>query len=132
MAGINIDKLAVEVMGELDLYLGNTVETVSRAVEETAEETVEELNRTSPKGATGEYAKSWDHKRDPGIKGKYRLSRVVYANKPDYRLTHLLENDHAKVNGGRVKGKPHIRKAEENAETRLMAKLARNLRDGGG
>lgn len=133
MARINIDQLANEVMREMDIYLSNTVADVENAVLETAEETVEELKRTSPVGATGDYAKSWKHKKDTSIRGKWWCSRVVYSKKPDYRLTHLLEFGHARVNGGeRVPGQPHIRKAEENAITRLYAKLVKKLRYGGG
>lgn len=127
MASINVDKMAVEVMSELDLYLGNTVETVRKAVEETAEETVAELEETSPVGSTGEYAKSWRAVRDPKIKGKYRMSMVVASEKPEYRLTHLLEKGHAKVTGGRTKAYPHIKTAEKNAEIRLYGKLRQNL-----
>lgn len=127
MAKINIDKLAVEVMRELDLYLANTVEDVDQAVLETAKETVKELQKTSP-SLTGDYADSWAQKRDNTIRGKWWFSRVVYSKKPDYRLTHLLEFGHAKVSGGRVSGQPHIRKAEENASVRLYAKLLQKLR----
>lgn len=131
MATINIDQLANEIMYDLNLYLANTVEDVETAVLETAKETVEELRKTSPVGTTGDYAESWNQKRDSSIRGKWRFSRVVYSKKPDYRLTHLLEHGHAKVNGGRVKGQPHIKKAEENASVRLHAKLIRKLRYGG-
>lgn len=129
MASINIDKLASEVMRELELYQGNTIDTVTQAVKETAKETVEELNRTSPRSeGGGDYAKSWASKRDNQSRGKWRMSMIVYAKKPEYRLTHLLEFGHAKVSGGRVEGQPHIRKAEDNALVRLHAKLTRNLR----
>ena len=127
MAAINIDKLAVAIMSDLELYLANTVEDVENAVLETAEETVAELKRTSP-SATGDYAENWRHKKDTSIRGKWWCSRVVCVKKPDYRLTHLLENGHAKVNGGRVGARPHIKKAEENAAIRLYTKLVRNLR----
>lgn len=128
MATINIDKLAVEVLKNLEIYRENTVESVEQAVLETAKETVKELQKTSPIGPTGDYAESWAQKKDNSIRGKWRLSRVVYSRKPDYRLTHLLEFGHAKVNGGRVEARPHIRKAEDNALVRLNAKLMKALR----
>lgn len=129
MASINVDKLALEVMRNLQLYQENTVDTVTQAVEETAKETVKELNATSPKSPSGgDYAKSWAKKRDRKARGKWYMSMTVYSKDPEYRLTHLLEHGHAKVNGGRVEGKPHIRVAEENALIKLHAKLTRALR----
>lgn len=128
MATINIDKMAVEVMRNLEIYQGNTTETVAKAVNETAKETVRELNETSPRSPEGgDYAKSWKSKRDNQARGKWRMSVVVYSKDPSYRLTHLLEFGHAKVNGGRVKALPHIRQAEDNALVRLHAKLVHNL-----
>lgn len=126
---INVDKLAIAVMENLEVFLANTQEEVDAAVLETAKETVEELNRTSPRRPQGgEYAESWDQKKDNKSREKWWLSRVVFAKSPNYRLTHLLEFGHAKVNGGRVPAQPHIRQAEENAATRLYTKLIRKLR----
>lgn len=127
MAAINIDKLQFEVAKDLNVMLLNTVDEMEQAVLETAEETVLELNRTSPQGQTGKYRKSWTHKKDGSIRGKWRMSRVVCSKKPDYRLTHLLEFGHAKVSGGRVKALPHIRQAEDNALARLFDKLTDRL-----
>lgn len=129
---INIDRLSIEVLKNLDVYLANTVEDVEQAVKETAEETVSELNATSPKSKNGgDYAESWAKKRDRSIKGKWYNSMVVYSKAPSYRLTHLLEFGHAKRSGGRTAAIPHIRTAEENAQTRLWTKLIRKLRYGG-
>lgn len=60
-------------------------------------------------GGTGEYAGNW--------KVKYKATQngadaTVY-NAKTYRLTHLLEHGHAKVNGGRVEGREHIGPAEQ-------------------
>lgn len=129
---INVDKLAVEVMRELEIYLANTIDDVDNAVIETADATVEELRETSPKqDGGGDYAKSWAQKRDPRVRGKWRMSRVVYCKGEEYRLTHLLEFGHAKVKGGRVDARPHIRQAEDHAAELLYLKLTAKLRNGG-
>lgn len=131
MAGINVDKLALEVMRNLDIYRNNTVEMVEEAVVETSKETVAELKKTSPVGPTGKYAKSWAHKRDPALRGKWRYSMVVYSKKPKYSLAHLLEKGHAKAGGGRVEGRAHIAPAEKNAIKRLEDKLRKGIENGG-
>lgn len=129
MAKINVDKLSLEVLRQLEIYRNNTLESVKRAVIETAKETAVELRETAPVGQTGDYAQSWTYRRDPDLRGAWRYSMVVYSKKPDYRLTHLLEHGHAKVNGGRVSSKPHIKKAELRAIERLDQKLRKNIKE---
>lgn len=126
MAKINIDALANEVMKELAAYENVTVESVTEAVKKTAQETVAEIREQAEANFNGtEYAKSWAYKRDPSLKGKYRASMVVYSKKPYYRLAHLLEHGHAKVNGGRVPGRPHVAYGEELA----VKNLEKNIRE---
>lgn len=126
MAKIDIDKLSVTVMQELNAYRDETVEAMKEAVTKTAKETVKLLKRTSPED-TGGYEKSWAYKRDKNLSGKYRYDLVVYARKYEYAKTHLLENGHAKRNGGRVEGIPHIKPAEDFAYMLVETELRKRL-----
>ena len=76
----------------------------------------------------GTYKKSWRKKTEG--KGTAKPSVVVYAGGNQYRLTHLLENGHAKKGGGRVRGYSHIAPAQELAEDEVMRALEKHL--GGG
>lgn len=123
MAKIDIDKLSLTVIQALQEYADFTSEVVEKAVVETARETVKELKVTSPVGDSGDYSESWTYKRDKEVKGRNRYNMIVHSKKPDYRLTHLLEYGHAKVNGGRTRAFPHIKNAELNAIEKLEAKI---------
>lgn len=126
MAKTDIDKLAITVMNELGAYREEVAEAVSKAVKETAKQTAAELRTTSPE-REGDYKKRWTYKRDAKLKGRYKFNMVVYSKKPSYRITHLLEHGHAKRNGGRVDGIPHISIAEKHAKEILMERLKRSL-----
>lgn len=104
---VKLAGLSTEIVKALQQYTGDVEKAIDEAKKEVAEKAVETLKATSPKGATGKYAKGWDAK---DVNGK----QVIY-NKTDYQLTHLLEYGHAKRNGGRVAGKPHIRPVEEQS-----------------
>lgn len=129
VAKIDIDQLSLTVMAELRAYGQATYEQVEKAVEETAQETVNELRITSPVGPTGDYAKSWRKKRDNTAKGRRKFNMIVYAKKPDYRIAHLLEFGHAKKNGGRTRAFPHIKAAEETAIKRLENKIRKGIEE---
>lgn len=126
MAKIDIDELAIAVINELDAYREDVMEVVGKAVKETAKQTAAELRMTSPE-RDGDYKKHWTYKRDAKLKGRYKFNTVVYSKKPSYRITHLLEHGHAKRNGGRVDGIPHISIAEKHAKEILMERLKRSL-----
>ena len=100
----NIEGLSDAIVKALAEYTDEIEKGLEVEKKSVADKAVQTLKTTSPK-KTGKYAKGWTVS---DIKGK----KVVH-NKTDYQLTHLLEYGHAKRNGGRVAGKPHIRPVEE-------------------
>lgn len=117
MATIKADQLAQEIVKILDDYRDTTVDKMKEAVDKAAKQAVNELKTSSPK-RTGAYAKDWAAKKDRKA-NKWAYGKVVY-NKKHYRLTHLLEKGHRKVNGGMVAARPHIAKVEEKAINTLV------------
>lgn len=113
---IPLNELEVEIVKELKAYSDEVAEGIKKAVNDVAKETVRTLKTTSPRD-TGKYARGWTFKVEFDSPEDIRV-RISNRKKP--RLTHLLENGHAKVNGGRVDGKPHIRPAEQAAADKLV------------
>ena len=114
----SINNLAAEINRQLALYANQTDEKVQQIAEKIANDGVDDLRNKSPKNK-GDYAKSWDKKKV----GK----RFVLHNKKHYRLTHLLEKGHAKVNGGRVAAQPHIKPVEQKMIDEFEDELRREL-----
>ena len=74
--------------------------------------------RITDKVRTGEHKKHISNK-----KVKETSTSAVYVwhvKDPEYRLTHLIANGHAKRNGGRVKGNFPLAKDVENAEVKFV------------
>ena len=116
-------ELASAIAESLEEYAGLLQLDLEESVDAVSKETVAEIRKDvkSKFGGTGDYAKSWASKKDVGSTTEY--SRTLYVKDPHYRLTHLLEFGHAKVNGGRVEGRPHIAPAEQRAATKLERRL---------
>lgn len=104
MAKVKIDRLADEITRILQEYTTEVEQGLEKAKQKVAKDGAKKLRETSPK-KTGRYAKGW-------TATKQGTSYVIH-NKDRYQLAHLLEFGHAKVGGGRVSGKPHIKPVEE-------------------
>ena len=114
MAKISVDQLAAEIAKGLADYSQDVVEKVNVSSEKVGKAAVKQLKKTSPRRPPpvgGKYAKSWAMKTEPEVGQPHK--RIIHVKAPHYRLAHLLEYGHAKVGGGRVEGRPHIRPAEE-------------------
>lgn len=112
---IEVKNLAAAISKELSEYSAEITENLKKDVKDVAEEAAKELKRISP-AKSGDYAKGWKYKIV--YEGVDDIRAAVYnAKKP--QLTHLLENGHAKVTGGRTQGIPHISVALEHAEEKL-------------
>ena len=126
MANVSIDQLAREIAQELSVYSQDVVEKVNISSDKVAKAAVKQLKETSPK-RYGKYAKSWAVKKESQVG---QPNALIIHNKEHYRLTHLLEYGHAKVGGGRVSGKPHIRPAEEQVIRDFAAEVEEAIRNG--
>ena len=125
MPKVTVDELAEAIGKELGDYFDDITEDVKNAVEVTTRECVAEIKQRSPK-RTGNYSRSWTATEMFNRRGSIRFT---VHNKKHYRLTHLLEDGHAKKNGGRVEGTPHIAPAEQNAEKNLIKRIEEAIRN---
>lgn len=110
------EEMAYVVKQMLESYSKAKTQETKELIKETSEICKEEIRKASPV-RTGDYKKGWVIKQEWEDCDSLRM-RV--RNKTAWQLTYLLENGHAKKNGGRVRAYPHIKPAEENAVKRMI------------
>ncbi|RAN74604.1 HK97 gp10 family phage protein [Bacillus sp. SRB_331] len=112
-----MNDFASEIARELQRYGKVVEEDLENEIDEIGDIAVSKLKQAKPK-KTGGYRKGWRKKKD----GK----NVVIHNTKG-QLTHLLENGHAKVGGGRVPAQVHIRPVEEYVIEELPRRIERAI-----
>lgn len=123
-SSIEIDKLAEEVMKDLEEYTNLVTEDMKKAVKKAGQLGKVEVKKNAPV-KTGGYEKSWHRKKRK--ENSNSLDYVVYS-KERYQITHLLENGHAKRGGGRVRAIPHIAPAEEKVQQQLERDIRKAIK----
>ena len=119
MVTIGPQGLSDAVREVLEEY-GDLAKEVTRdTVRKVAKTCRQEIRAASPR-KTGRYAKGWRISETVSPNGD--VAETVY-NAAAPSLTHLLENGHAKVNGGRVAGKANIGTAAQAAEDKLLREI---------
>ena len=118
MASIKTDQLADAVVEELKNYSQDVTEGIKKAVNDVAKDCKKQIQDNSPV-LTGSYKKGWRIKKAYESEDDIRL---IIHNQTDYQLVHLLENGHAKLNGGRVPGHPHVAPSADAAARALESK----------
>ena len=120
----DINDFSKEISKILETYKSDVMDSLEKAVDDTAKEVVKELKANSPK-QTGEYAKGW---RAQKSRSTICDRKAVVHNPKHYQRTHLLEKGHAMPNGkGRAKAYPHIAPAADNASEKLYKHFKENL-----
>lgn len=112
---ISVDALSSTIQGYLKELGDKADKALDLAGKMTAEQAVQTLKATSPKGGkagkTGKYARGWRVKAEGGVAGHL----YIIHNGTDYQLTHLLEKGHALRQGGRSPAIVHIKPVEQTA-----------------
>ena len=114
---ISVTKLSSEIQKILQKNAGRITDKVKVLSKETTEDLTKDTKKDSPV-LTGEHKRHISNK-----KVKETSTSVVYVwhvKDPEYRLTHLIANGHAKRNGGRVEGNFPLADDVEKAETKFI------------
>ena len=131
---VRIEDMADEIMRSMEDYRDVVAEDMKRAILNAAKCVKKEIFDTAPRskkeynGWLHKYMESWGVSTE---KETAEYLGVAVHSKDRYQIAHLLENGHAKRNGGRVDPIPHIRPAEELGEETLDLFLKRLLQRGG-
>lgn len=117
----NLDEVIKDMLDEYGDEVSTNISTITKKVGQTG---VKALKASSQESFNGDkYYKGWTYTTK---EGRLYTTVTIYNGKLA-GLPHLLEHGHAKVNGGRVEGRAHIRPVEEkliNAyESEVKSKL---------
>lgn len=120
---VDVSKIDTAIMKALDKYaedLQGNLDTITKSV---ARAGAKELQQRSASTFNGErYQKGWKVQINTSRTG---TTATIYNQRPG--LPHLLEHGHAKRNGGRVEGRPHIAPVEEELINKFQKEITAKL-----
>ena len=123
---VSIDRLSDAILEQLETYSEEVTQVTKQSVDKAANDCMKTIKKhISFNQRTGEYVKNFRLKT--AYEDKYSKRKLWYVSGREYRLTHLLEYGHAKVNGGRTRAFPHVRYGEEIAQKNLVKYLKEGL-----
>jgi hypothetical protein len=127
---VSVDGVADAIVRNLQEYTAEITEGIKKAEDITANECRENLMADSPVGESGKYAKGWE----VTVAFENPMEKRTVIHNKEYRLTHLLENGHPIIRGGRTIGKaqafPHIKKNEEKANADFEQRVEGVIKNG--
>ncbi|MEK5058645.1 hypothetical protein BK126_02970 [Paenibacillus sp. FSL H7-0326] len=123
---ISINDLTNEIVSAVRDYTEDVTAAIEKEVNRTANAFLRDTRAAAPVDS-GRYKSGFKITRE-NFSGTIR--RTLWNQKEPY-LGHLLEYGHAKVGGGRVAGKPHIRPAYVKNVDGLPDRIKTIIRNGG-
>lgn len=125
---VSLDSLGSEIEKILNEYQGEVQENLDVITKKVGQKGAQALRNESlstfadSKKHKTRYGNTWTSKTE---KGRLYTKVIIYSRMPG--LPHLLENGHAKVNGGRVPGKAHIAPVESRLVREYESEVASKL-----
>lgn len=125
---VGIDRIGDTLSKELATYSADIQMGVRLLVDEKSEELKNAIKKEAPVGRRKKYRKSFRLKVTNETFRFYE--KTVYAAKPEYRLTHLLEKTRKKrgQKGGTVQPKVHIAPATEKIHSEFEAGIKKLIK----
>lgn len=122
------DNLADLIHENLQFYSNEIRAGIEKEVNKSMTKLVKNTKRDAPE-RTGRYKNAISSRKTIGTSGEY--AKHWYVKAPYYRLTHLLNNGHAKRGGGRVNGDNHISDNEKEIVREFEQAVKEVIRNSG-
>lgn len=126
----SVEQISKTISNELKLYSSSVTEGMKKLNDECMKEFVSDTKRDAPKSnlkRKGTFAKNITSKTT--FETPNRKVNTWHVKDPEYRLTHLIKNGHAKRNGGRTKAQdfitPNYDKLEKNFDEGIKEVISR-------
>lgn len=120
---INPNDLTLTISAMLSEYADDVIDDVKEAVDDVAKEAQKIVKSKAP-------VKTGKYKRSIKVRTSYEslteIRKTIYSN-GNSGLTHLLENGHAKVNGGRTRAFPHWKYGDEYIKKELPKRIQKKI-----
>lgn len=125
----SIENLSEAISKELTIYSESVTEGIKKEAKNSMSLLVKRTKETAPVGNRERHYKDNISSKKTSENARSILY-TWFVKGSDYRLSHLLENGHAKRNGGRTKGTHFIKNASDSILEQYEKAIEEVIRNG--